>query len=162
MNPRSGANVEGARVNLPRPAALDAAARSCEWVFSHAAPAPWDTPAGAVLRSAGGSLALNIAPRRWLALGAPETWREAALAAGAVEFDTCGRWRVYEFARDSAALRAALDAPAALARRDCLAMTWFDTPAIIATHAAPDLFLVCVPASYADSFLQQALSIEDR
>jgi hypothetical protein len=136
--------------------------RCCEWIFTRAAPAPWNVPPGTVWHSEQGAMAMNIAPLRWLVLGDPTAWRDSALSAGAVEFDTSGRWQVQELARDSAALRAAVDVDRALERRACLATTVFDTPVILAGHGSPDLLLVCVPSSYAASFMDHVVAIDSR
>lgn len=141
---------------------MTSSARSCEWIFTRAPAEPWNVPPGTVWRSGQGALAMNIAPLRWLVLGDPTAWRESALAAGAVEFDTGGRWQVLEWARDSVALRAAVDVDSVLERRGCLAITLFDTPAILAAHDSAGRVLLCVPASYSASFLEHAGDIESR
>ncbi len=141
--------------------AAPASILSREWVFIAAPPAPFDAPSGAVLREAD-ARALNIAPRRWLLLGEAPRLREQALGGGALEFETHGRWRVIDLARDSPALRAALDVEAALANRGCLSMTLFDTPAHLYAHEQPQRVRVCVPASFADGFLRQVRAIEAR
>ena len=134
--------------------------RCCEWVFTRAASSPWDVPPGTVWHSEQGAMAMNIAPLRWLVLGDPTVWRDSALSAGAVEFDTSGRWHVQELARDSTALRAAVDVDRALERRACLATTVFDTPVILAVHDSPGRVLLCIPASYSASFLEYVSAIE--
>lgn len=132
---------------------------SREWVFIGPPPAPFDAAPGTVLREAG-ARALHIAPRRWLLLGEAPALGERARAAHALEFDTQGRWALIELARDSAALRAALDVEHALAARECLSMYLFDTPAHLCEHEQAGRVWVCVPASYAAGFLRQVQAIE--
>lgn len=134
---------------------------SREWLFIGPPSAPFDAAPGTVLREAG-ARALNIAPRRWLLLGEAPELCERARAARALEFDTSGRWQLIELARDSAALRAALDIEYALATRECLSMSLFDTPAHLCAHERVGWVWVCVPTSYAAGFMQQVRAIEAR
>lgn len=140
---------------------MTSSARCCEWVFTRDAPAPWNVPPGTVWHADSGAMAMNMAPLRWLVLGDPKAWRESALSAGALEFDLSGRWHVTVLERNSAALRAAVDV-GILKQRGCLAITLFDTPAILARHDSPDQVLLCIPTSYSASFLEHIRAIDAR
>ena len=75
-----------------------------------------------------------------------------ATAAGALLFDTDGKWRLLQIPSAHRAVHAALDLESTLEERECAAVMMFDTPALIARSPEPDMLLVCVPGSYAASF----------
>jgi hypothetical protein len=123
-----------------------------ECVFPSPASGDWQGAPGRVLRAADGALALNFAPSRWLLIGQAEAWRTAVLTAGALVFDTGGKWRLLEIPGAHAAIHTALDVQSTLEGRECAAAVMFDTPVVIARAAARDMLLLGVPASYAASF----------
>lgn len=123
-----------------------------ECVFPSSAAGEWQGTPGRVLRRAGGTLALNFAPARWLLIGPADSWSAEVSAAGALVFETAGKWQLLEVAAAHAAVHAALDLHSTLEGRECAAAVMFDTPVVLARGAAADRLLVCVPASYAASF----------
>jgi len=123
-----------------------------ECVFPSPPTGDWHGAPGRVLRGPDGAAALNFAPGRWLLLTNADHWSATATAAGALLFDTDGKWRVLRLPRAHRALHAALDLDSTLEHRDCAAASMFDTPVVIARASEPDLLLLCIPASYAASF----------
>jgi sarcosine oxidase gamma subunit len=95
---------------------------------------------------------MNFAPARWLLIGPADSWSADVSAAGALIFDTAGKWQLLEVTGPHAAVPAALDLHSTLEGRECAAAVMFDTPVVIARGAASDQLLVCVPASFAASF----------
>ena len=108
--------------------------------------AAWHDPAGR-------ATLLHFAPGRFLAPApTPELARHlAALEAAGIGalFDVDGKWRAFtlEGAGAAALIAAGLDAEAALAHRDCAAVTLFDCPVVLARIAGG--FELWVHASYA-------------
>jgi hypothetical protein len=114
--------------------------------------ADWQGAPGRVLRGPDGALALNFAPARWLLLAPDDHWTARAISAGALLFDTAGKLRLLQVPASHWAIRAAVDVETILEARECAAAVLFDTPVVIARNGA-DTLLLCVPASYADSFV---------
>jgi sarcosine oxidase gamma subunit len=112
----------------------------------------WQGAPGRVLHGPGGALALNFAPARWLLLAPGDHWTAPAISAGALLFDTSGKSRLLQLPASHSALRAAVDVELVLEGRECAAVVLFDTPVVIARNGV-DTLLLCVPASYADSFV---------
>jgi hypothetical protein len=123
-----------------------------ECVFPSPAAGEWQGAPGRVQRRTGGALALNFAPARWLLIGPADSWSAELSAAGALVFETVGKWQLMEVAAAHTAVHAALDLHSTLEGRECAAAVMFDTPVVLARGAAADQLLVCVPASYAVSF----------
>ena len=123
-----------------------------ECVFTSSSGGDWQGAPGRILRGPDGALALNFAPARWLLLSRHDHWTAPASAAGALLFDATGKWRLLQLPGSATALRAAVDLDSVLEVRDCAAAVLFDTPVIMARNGA-DALLVCVPASYAESFV---------
>ena len=143
-----------------------AAARTLEfagwsWPSDALARGGWPVESGAVRRDAQQRpVLLHYAPARWLApaAGAPQqATLEAAAARGAGALvDVTGKWSAFELAGPGAArlLAFTIDIDAALAGRECAAVTLMDCPAIVARSA--EGFHVWVQASYATHFLDTA------
>jgi sarcosine oxidase gamma subunit len=143
-----------------------AAARTLEfaawaWPVDNLARADWPVERGAVQRDAQHRpLLLHYAPGRWLApsVGAEQlAVLEAAAASGAgVLIEVTGKWSGFGLSGPGAArlLAFTMDIDAALAGRECAAVTLLDCPAIVARSA--EGFHLWVQASYATHFLDTA------
>lgn len=119
-----------------------------ECMFPAAPGADWQGAPGRSIRGPGGAWALNPAPSRWLLLAADDRWLAQARWAGALLFDTSGKWRVLQLLESHSALRAAVNVESILRDRDCAATLMFDTPVVMARADVDGMLLLCVPASY--------------
>jgi hypothetical protein len=137
------------------------AKRSAECVFTSPPRGAWQGKPGRALRGPEGALALNIAPARWLLLSDHDNWQEEAIAAGALLFDTTGQWVAMEIDRAHPAVLAAVDIDSCLVQRECAAVSLLDAPALIASTVAQDRLLICIPASYADSFANSIRAVSE-
>jgi len=114
-------------------------------------PAVLPSAPGAVGRDAsGGLLSLHFAPGRWLLFGTTAKVAAEAADLPGTAVDVTGKWQALRVSGPGAqgAIAAALDLDAALAGRDCAAVTLFDSPAIVARDAGA--MLAWVQASTAE------------
>ena len=123
----------------------------------------WPARPGAVSYGIDGNpQLLHYAPGRWLAVAtAPPaavavpvvaTFDAVVANGNGVQFDVSGKWQAFGFADEQALrlLASTIDLTAALAGRDCAALTLFDCPALLARVGSGAI--VWVGASYAQDF----------
>lgn len=118
-----------------------------------APPHPWNAAPGSALAFSGDASAMNIAPGRWLLVGADARAMADATAAGAVVVDVEGKWRcfVVSGSRAAALIAAGVNVEVVLDGRACAPVLLFDCPAVIARGASDTHFDIYVSASYSSS-----------
>jgi sarcosine oxidase gamma subunit len=120
----------------------------------------WPLAPGGAQFVAGEPRLLHFAPGRWFAPAATPEIQALFAAASArgdgTPLDVTGKWCGFDIAGTAAGrlLAFSLDVDAALAGRDCAAVTLLDCPAIIARPGAN--FIAWVQSSYARHFSDTA------
>jgi hypothetical protein len=111
------------------------------------------TSPGSVIENYYASVALHIAPRRWLLLEPNESRLQGLVLSGARCFEQSEKWKVFRF--DTSAAPAILSRTTnvehLLSNRRCARTRLFDCPAVLARFEGA--FMVCIESSYEMAWL---------